>query len=178
MKVKITKNKDLTKAEKELINNARDMEWGRNEKKDFEEDYEREMIWFFIKEKEKIVSLGGLRPIAINYLGKRYNILGICSVLSIEKNKGYGRALIGEIIEYLKKKNKTGLGFTKKNEFFKKVGLKSEKDFIKRFIYKNLKIEKEIIDNDGDGVYYEGKDKFISNILKTKSIVYIDILHW
>ena len=34
------------------------------------------------------------------------------------------------------------------------------------------------IDDDGDGIYFEGKDKFISKVLSTKGIVYINILHW
>ena len=177
IKVQIIKNKNLAKEERELINRARVKEWGIGERKDFSKDFEPETKWFFFKDKDAIVALGALRPIKITYLDKKYNILGISSIISLEKGKGYGKLLIKEIIDYLKKKGKTGLGFTIKTEFFKKAGLKTEKDFIKRFIYKKPNGE-EIIDNEGDGIYFEGKDRFISRVLKNKSPIYIDILHW
>jgi penicillin-binding protein-related factor A (putative recombinase) len=177
MKIQIIENKKLTKKQKEMINNARDKEWGEPERKDFSKDYEKDAKWFFVKKDEKILALGNLRPIQINYLNKRYSILGICSILSIEKGKGYGTMLINEMLKYLRKKNKTGLGFTTQTEFFKKAGLETKKDFIKRFVYVKPNGEK-VYDDEGDGIYYEGKDKFISKVLKTKSPVYIDILHW
>jgi hypothetical protein len=56
--------------------------------------------------------------------------------------------------------------------------LHTKKDFVKRFIYINPITKKEIRDNHGDGLYYEGKDKFVSKVLKTKDIVYINVEHW
>lgn len=61
--------------------------------------------------------------------------------------------------------------------FFKKAGLGTEKDFIRRFIYVRPNGEK-VYDCDEDGVYYEGKDKLIFKILKTKSSAFIYIEHW
>jgi hypothetical protein len=119
-----------------------------------------------------------LRPISIVYLGVKYNIFGVCSILSIKKGKGYGRILISSMIKYAKKTGKTLLGFTLKAGFFKKAGLKIKKNFVKRFIYKNPKTGKEIIDDDGDGLYLNGKDNFIKKVLSNKSKVYIDILYW
>ena len=80
--------------------------------------------------------------------------------------------------DYLKKKGKTGLGFTLKSDFFKKVGLNIKKSFIKRFVYRNPDTKEEIMDNDGDGIYYNGKDNFIKKVLSNKSIIYIDIPFW
>ena len=175
--LKIIKNKNLPKEQKEMINNSRLKEWGEGII-NFNKDYEPDAKWFFIKKENKIVSFASLRPIKISYLGKRYNILGICSVISIERGKGYGKILISFIIKYFKENKKTGLGFTEKTEFFKKAGLETKKDFIKRFIYKNLKTGKEIIDNRGDGIYYNGKDNFIKTVLSNKNPVYININHW
>jgi len=45
-------------------------------------------------------------------------------------------------------------------------------------VYINPKTGKKTIDNEGDGIYYNGKDNFVSKVLKTKEIVYIPILHW
>jgi len=170
-------NKNLTKKEKEIINKNRIREFGKKEKKDFKKDYEKNTKWFFVKNKEEIVALGGLRPVKVDYKTKKYNILGICSIISIKKKKGYGRKLIEEIIKYSKKTGKTLLGFTGKGKIFKKIGLKIKKNFIKRFIYIKPNGEK-VYDKDGDGIYYEGKDKLISKMLKNKSSAYIFVEHW
>ncbi len=55
--------------------------------------------------------------------------------------------------------------------------MKTQKDFIKRFIYVNPNGEK-VFDDEGGGIYYEGKDKFISKVLRKKSPVYIFVEHW
>ncbi len=180
MKVEIIKNRDLTKSKKDLINKNREKHFGKDEIKDFKKDYEPDTIWFFVKDKNQVVALGGLRPIKIKYLGKKYNIRGICSIIAIKKKKGYGKAVIQAMIDYLKKKRKTGLGFCgKKNiPFYEKSGLKSKKDLINRFVYINPKTKEKVYDLDGYGIYHEGKDNFISKVLATKSIVYTNIIHW
>ena len=178
IKSEIKKNKILSESEKNLINNNRIKEFGKESIIDFKRDYEPNTEWFFVKENNKIVALGCLRPIIIDYLNKKHKIMGICSIISIEKGKGYGRKLIESMIDYLKKKGKTGLGFTNQTEFFKKAGLKTERDFIKRFVYKDSATKKETIDNEGDGIYYEGKEDFIKKVLSTQSMVFIEIIHW
>lgn len=170
--VKITKKsvKKLTPYEKWLMNKTR----GRDGRKDFNKDYPDGTIFFFVKDNDKIKSFGGLEPVTINYLGKSYDILGICNIFSVEKGKGYGTILIKNMIEDLKKKGKTGLGFTGKKtaEFYKKAGLKVLKDFSLRLEMENPRTKERIPDPDGGcpGVYYEGKDKLISKMLKGNSI--------
>lgn len=175
--IEIIKNKNLTKNQKETINKARKKEFGKDEAKDFSKDYEPETLWFFVKKKNKIVSLGGIRPIKIKFLGKNYKIGGICSTISLEKKKGYGKIMVAFMIDYSRKMGKTILGFTGKTEFFKKADMGTKKDFIKRFVWIKPNGEK-VYDDDGDGIYYEGKDKLISKILKTKSPAYIFVEHW
>lgn len=175
--VEIIKNKNLTKNQKETINRARKKEFGKDEAKDFSKDYEPETLWFFVKKKNKIVSLGGIRPIKIKFLGRTYKIGGICSTISLEKKKGYGKIMVAFMIDYSRKTEKTILGFTGKTEFFKKADMGTKKDFIKRFVWIKPNGEK-VYDDDGDGIYYERKDKLISKILKTKSPAYIFVEHW
>jgi hypothetical protein len=177
MKLNIKENKTLSKDEKSVINNSRVNEWGEGERKDFLRDYEPETKWFFLKN-PGVVALGGLRPIKISYLNKDYDLLGICSIISLVKDRGYGKMLIKEMINYANGEGKSMLGFTGKTEFFKKTGLDTEKDFIKRFIYKNPKTGEEIVDDDGDGIYLNGKDNFIKKVLSSRLKVYISILHW
>lgn len=85
--------------------------------------------------------------------------------------------MIASMIDYSEKTGKTILGFTNQTKFFKKVGLKVRKDFIKRFVWIKSNGEK-VFDDDGDGIYYEGKDKFVSEVLRTKSFVFIGVEHW
>lgn len=177
MRVEKILNKNLSPYQKSLINKARIKEWGRGEKKSFKKDFEPNTKWFFIKEKSKVVALGGLRPIELIYKNKSYNILGICSMIALEKGKGYGKILTQEMIKYSKKMGKTILGFTKKAKIFEKCGLKTKKDFIKRFVWMNKNGEK-VLDDDGDGIYYEGKDKFVSKVLKNKGMVEIPVEFW
>ena len=89
--VEIKKNKNLSKAEKNTINNARLKNFGKAQLKDFSKDYEPDTLWFFVKNRNKVVSLAGLRPVKVKYLDKTYNIRGICSTISIVKRKGYGK---------------------------------------------------------------------------------------
>jgi hypothetical protein len=92
--VESIKNKNLTKKQKEIINRARINEFGKESKKDFLADYEPETLWFFVKRKNKIVSFGGVRPIKVKFNSKIYKIGGICSTISLEKGKGYGKIMV------------------------------------------------------------------------------------
>lgn len=78
-------------------------EIGEKEFKNFSKDYEPNAKWFFIDDKNKIVAFGCLRQIKINYLGKNYNILEICSAVSIIKGKGIGKKLAFTLENYFKK---------------------------------------------------------------------------
>lgn len=178
IKVEMKKNKDLSASEREMINDARVEEWGEGERKDFKRDYEPETLWFFVKKQKRIVAVGGLRPIQLHYQGILYHLKGICSVISLEKGKGYGKFLISSLIDYSGKNGKTLLGFTTQTEFFKKAGLNTKKDFIKRFVYRNPVTHEKIEDKEGDGIYYAGKDGFIKKILSTQSKILIEIPHW
>ena len=82
------------------------------------------------------------------------------------------------MIDYFHRTGKTLLGFTNQTKFFQKVGLETKMDFIKRFIYINSKTKEKVFDDDGDGIFYNGKDNFIKKVLSTKSPVYINVRHW
>ena len=141
---------------------------------------EMKSTFYFVKDKKEVKSFGLLKPLKINYLGKTYKILGIGNILAIEKGKGHGRILMKKILKDLKKKNKTGLGFTgnKIEGFYRKIGFTSEIKLKNRFFYDygNKKTNKK--EKGWWGIYYEGKDKFITNVLKTKLTVMLPCEHW
>jgi hypothetical protein len=172
VKVQLMKGNDVPQNLFNFINKSRIKEYG-DKVNLFSKRHHRDTYFFFVKENGKIVTFGLLRNIDINYIDKNYNILGIGGILSVEKGKGYGKILIKSMIKFLKKKNKTGLGFCgqKKKIFYKKAGLKVKDKLNQRFIMKNPKTGELIKDPDGfcPGIYYEGKDKLISKVLKTRS---------
>jgi hypothetical protein len=184
MDIEIKKGKDLSKKELYLIakESIKNFDKGNKKLKKELEELKDEMnsTFFFVKDKNKMLSFGLLRPVKINYLKKTYNILGIGNIISIEKKKGYGTILMNEQLKFLKKKKKTGLGFTgsRVSKFYEKVGLIAERKLRNRFFYDygDSKTNKE--EKGWWGVYYEGKDKFITKVLKTKSIVKIPCMHW
>ena len=172
MEIEIILDKNLTKRHTVLMNRWRKKEFGPQWTiRNFKKDYLPGARFFFLKENRKIVAFGTLRKVTINYLGKKYNILGICNIISIEKGKGYGKILIAAMIKYLKKTGKTGLGFcrSKNTQFYKKAGLNTIKDLTKRFALRNATTNKYKYDEEGgDGIYIDGKDKLIKKVLSTK----------
>lgn len=172
-KVQIMKGKDVPQKLFTFINKCRINEYGHKVNL-FSKKYHKDTYFFFVKDNGKIVAFGLLRDIDVSYINKDYNLLGIGGILSVEKGKGYGKILIQSMIKFLKLKKKTGLGFCgqKKKAFYKKAGLKVKDKLNQRFVMKNPKTGEIIKDPDGfcPGIYYEGKDKLISRVLKTKSI--------
>ncbi len=172
------KTKNLTDKEISIMNNARIKEYGKGSSIDFKkEDSKGEFI--FVKDNNKILAFGMMKPVKVELNGKKYEILGIGRGMALEKGKGYGRALNEARISRLKKLKKTGVAFTSEKNigFFKKVGYKTERNGIRRFLYKNPKGEL-IKDNDGHMVYYEGKDKLINKILSGKALAYVNVPFW
>jgi hypothetical protein len=171
--IEIIKDKDLPKKYMDVMNKGRVGEWGEKNRKNFKKDYWPGAKFFFVKEGKEIVAFGALRDVTINYLGKKYKILGICNIISVVKGKGYGKMLIQAMIKYLKAKGKTGLGFTDQTRFYEKAGLKSKKSFTWRFASKNPKTGEIKFDSgDCDGIYIEGKDNLIKKVLSTKGTGY------
>jgi len=173
MKTEIKKGKDLSKKEFDFMNNQRIREYGGGTNL-FDRKCHKESNFFFVSEGKKIVAFGFLRPVEVTYKNKKYKIFALGGIMAIEKKKGSGTILIKCMINFLKKKQKTGVGFTGKKtvQFYKKAGLKVKQDFSIRLEMENPKTKERIPDVDGGcpGVYYEGRDKFISNVVKTKGI--------
>lgn len=174
-----TKSKNLTSKEISFMNNARLKEYGKGSKVDFkEEDAEGEFI--FVKNHDKIKAFGMMKPVKIILDKKKYEILGIGRGMALEKGNGWGKMLNNARILMLKKLGKTGIAFTGRHNvgFFEKAGYKIKKNGIRKFLYKDKKTGKLISDNDGDMIYYEGKDKFITKLLKSKNKCIMDTDFW
>jgi len=162
--------------------------WNKTMKKAFGEDKPLKYkdrsefskdLFFTIKDKDKIVSMGRLIPMKIEFDKKTYNILGLADIVSLIKKKGYGKMLLREMKKY--SKDKTVIGFCDKvNEgFYKKSGFNIKRGISKRFVYTDSK-GNIFKDQEGDStVYIEGKNELIKKILsKPKLNISIPIMPW
>jgi predicted N-acetyltransferase YhbS len=153
--------------------------YGKGSSVDFKnEDKKGEFI--FVKDKGKIMAFGMMKPVKVKFNGKNYTILGIGRGITVQQSKGWGKVLNAARILELKRIGKTGVAFTGKHnlEFFRKVGYQIGKDGIRKFAYKNPKTGKLEYDGDGDLVYHEGKDKFITKLLKSDKPAITDTDFW
>lgn len=177
--IKTKKVEKLSKKEIEFMNKARFKEYGKNSSVNFKkEDVKAEFI--FVLDNRKIMAFGMMKPVNIELKKTKYKIFGIGRGIALRKGKGYGRILNEARIKRLKKLKKTGIAFTSKNNigFFEKVGYKIIKDGIRKFVYKNPKTEDLIEDNDGQLVYFEGKDKFVTKLFESKNKAIMDADFW
>jgi hypothetical protein len=177
--VEAIKSKDLTQKDKKKLEDIRVKEFGEKNKKDFKKDYEPNTLWIIVRKKGKIVSFGGIRPIKVKLNSKKYDLGGICSTISVEKGKGYGKLMVSFMIDYSIRTGKTIWGFTGLNNLpiFEKCNLRTKKNFIKKFVWIKLNGEK-VYDNDGHGIYYQGRDNLIDKINKSKSKAKIFVEFW
>ncbi|MBU0760138.1 MAG: GNAT family N-acetyltransferase [Nanoarchaeota archaeon] len=169
----------LKKKELDFMNVQRKREYGKSAMMNFRKE-DKKAVFILVKDEGKVVAFGMLKPVKVEYKGKKYEILGMGRGLAIKKGREYGRLLQAARIYYMKKKDKTAVAFTDRSNlgFFEKVGFKTKRHLIKRFRYKNPKTGEIVIDNDGDGVYYEGKDKLVSKIIKGKGVAFTNADFW
>jgi len=184
MKTTIKKGKELSEKDFDFIVKTNIKNF--NDCKDYEKELktlkkeDMNSYFFFLKEKNKIVSFGLLRKIKINYLKKYYNIFGISNIVSVIKKKGYGKILINKMRDFSLQRNKTAIGFCGEHniKFYQKAGINVKRNLKNRFFY-NYGSKKENKGHMQDPViYWEGKNKFITKIMKTKSLIKIPCEHW
>lgn len=180
MKTQIKKGKDLPNDFIKFWNKSMKRTFGSKPIKNFKNN-----LFFSVKNENKIVALGLLIPVKIDYLGKEYDILGFGDITSLERKKGYGKILMESIKKFLKKNKKTGIGFchNSKIPFYKKCGFKTKKRTTKRFFYlgrdKKEKTYARFYSRCNPAViYFEGKDNFVKEIMKTDQKIKIPIQFW
>ncbi len=177
--IEIKKNTELTKQEEDLMNKNKKKEWPKEYGvKSFKKEYPK-TIFFFVKDNGKIVAFGALRNLILDYKGKKYGIFAICNIFTIKRKKGYGRILISALINYSINHGKTAIGFCgfQNTRFYEKAGLNIKKNLLTKVMYKDPKTG-ELKPETGDGLYYEGKDKLVSKLIKSKVPAYTDLFDW
>jgi len=174
MKVQVKKGEKIPEKLFDFMDKERVSQYGKKTNL-FDRKYHRKSNFFFVKDGKNIVAFGFLRPVEMNYKKKKYKVLALGGIMVVEKEKGkrHGTILIQAMINHSKKTKKTILGFCGKRlaKFYEKAGLKSKQDFSRRIEMENPKTKERIPDPDKcPGVYFEGKDKFITKVIKSKGI--------
>ncbi|MBN1969545.1 MAG: hypothetical protein JW870_09280, partial [Candidatus Delongbacteria bacterium] len=119
------KGKELSEIELKVINEARINAF--NSKRIIaptKGDQEWDKDFFLILVNRKIVSIGCLEAVTVKVNSIQFSILGISRIIAIEEGKGFGRAVMDSIKNYLVENDKIGMGFCNpsKSMFYSKCG--------------------------------------------------------
>lgn len=126
------------------------------------------------------LSIGALRPVVVSFMEKDWDVLGLSGIVSLEREKGYGKDLLDAVKDYLDPIGATSVGFCEPNNapFYTKCGFETDATIAKNFVYIDAE-GKEIIDTEQLVVYRDGANRFVSQVLEERDVsVHIPIPHW
>lgn len=177
--IEILNGSKLTQQDLDLINEYRKIRLNRSSIWDHtRNNYFHDRLFFLVRHDNKLVSFGTLRPIKVYIDKQEIGIMGIQAVISIVQGKGYGKHLMQEMVKYADKNNQILVGFCehKNAEFYLKSGLEVFVGHNLNFISVNT--DGEEYTEEGDVIYYSGKDSTVKEaILQNKRITHY-IPHW
>jgi len=183
IKLLIKDGKELTKDELDVINLWREKEFNSKsviEPKLNDDNWNKKYFLLF-EGINKLVAFARLHEVKLEFLGEEYSILGLATLISTERRKGYGKRLVLEMKRYIELSGKAGIGFCNKKltEFYKDCGFGIIVDGTSRFLYKdNNNLVKDPWGG-GDVIYVEGKDGLITKILENPGVDVISHRkHW
>lgn len=175
----IVLGKDLSQMDLDLINEYRKIRLNRSSTwNHLNNNYFHDRLFFLVRDDNNLVAFGTLRSINIYINEHEIKIMGIQAVISIVQSKGYGKLLMQEMIRYADNNEQILVGFCEhKNEgFYLKSGLEVFEGKNSNFIF--VKKNGEEYTEDGDVIYYSGKDNRAKEaILQNKKIIHY-IPHW
>jgi predicted GNAT family N-acyltransferase len=180
----IKKGKELTDEELNVLNEWRVKEFhSKNLIKPVIGDDNWEKIYFLLLDKNnKALAFCRIHEVNIEFMDKEYRILGLATLISTIRGKGYGKRLASEMIKYVQDSGKTGIGFCNKilTDYYRGIGFGIIEEGAQRFVYKNEK--GKLLTNPwrgGDVIFIAGDDGLIKEILnRPGEKVITDRLHW
>ncbi len=146
---------ELTKEELHTINEWRikefqsDTLWSQENQVSFYKD-----LIFLVKDDVQIIAFGRLRNIDVFLDNWSHPIWGLSTVISIIRQKGYGKLIMQFVTEYVDQHPKTLIGFCSDSlvPFYEKTGFSIIPHAKKRFIY--MDENDQNIPGDYDNVIY------------------------
>jgi len=121
--------------------------------------------FFLLRDRDStLLSFGRLHSLRVLFRKREYSILGIATIVSIQKGKGYGKALVEEMKKYIQENNKTGIGFCHAGNtgFYQKCNIGFLRNGTERFAFSDKQAQSTL----EDAIYYEGQDKLITQMLQ------------
>lgn len=171
--------KNLKQEDLDLINEYRKIRLNRSSTWDHQNNnYFHDRLFFLVRDDNNLVAFGTLRSIKVYVDNQEIEIMGIQAVISIVQGKGYGKALIQEMIKYADQNQLTLVGFCERKnaEFYIKSGLEVFENKNLNFIF--IKENGEEYTEEGDVIYYSVKDSTIKDaVFNNKKVKHL-IPHW
>ena len=170
IKINIIRGTKLTKSD---AKNVRAL-WIKQEQGELEIDKKTSYgtdIFFLVKDGAKLIAAGRLQKQNVEFRSKTYAILGIADIASKVKGAGHGRILMTSIRNYLADNKKTGVGFCAENNagFYRKIGIKVNRQLISRF-YSKLEGKET---GDDVVIYFEKGCELIKDMRNHKGVAQI-----
>ncbi len=171
--------KELKQEDLDLINEYRKIRLGRSSIWDHQNNnYFHDRLFFLVRDDNKLVSFGTLRPIKVYIDDNEIDIMGIQAVISIIQGKGYGKILMQEMVKYADQNQLTLVGFCehKNAEFYTKSGLEVFENKNLNFIF--VKENGEEYTEEGGVIYYSAENSDIKDALLNNKKIKHFIPHW
>ena len=128
--VQIKPGRKLTKKELNLINSHRQKEFGQValiEPSPTNEDWDKK--YFLVKNlRGQLLAFGRFHDVEVVFMDQTYQVLGLASVVSLVRKKGFGKKLVKKMYQWARKNKKTVIGFCDPRVagFYHKCGLETE----------------------------------------------------
>ena len=123
--------------------------------------------YFLVRQDSHLVAFGRLITVNLLFHDFLYQVLGITTVISIEKHVGYGSILMKKMKDYIVKSKKTAIGFCPRTitPFYSACGYSILEKGSDRFIYLNDE-DIPVPGKSSDLIYVHGKDMIIDLLLQ------------
>ncbi|MDQ7020659.1 MAG: hypothetical protein Q9M91_02315 [Candidatus Dojkabacteria bacterium] len=120
--IEIKHRNELSEKELNEINEIRIAEFSNLTKYEYGVLVNEFILWFLLKENDEIKSIGKLITIPLNFDDEYYEILGVQSIASKDKMRGFGKIIMNSILDYLTRTESLAIGFCEKSNsaFYKK----------------------------------------------------------
>lgn len=179
LKIEKVMGVELEQDDLEIINKYRKIRLGRSKPwEHIKNNHFHDRLFFLVRDANKLVSFGTLRPIKIYIDTKEVEIMGIQAIISVVQGKGYGKFLMQQMIKHAETDILTLVGFCehKNAEFYLKSGLEVFKDKNLNFVF--VQDNGEEYTEEGDVIFYSAEDTIVKDsILDNKKIIHY-VPHW
>lgn len=177
MEISILPGKDLSPQDIETINAARLKEFGSTTKiQPTPENDDWNKVYFLAKQGTELVAFGRLHDVDVTFLGNTYHILGIATIIALQKGKGYGKYLMEAMKKYIETSGQTAVGFCGNHNtpFYRKCGFEIIVEG--QNLFQNPTPSRH---KNSDVLYISGKDRLIETMLEHPTeIAQISRPHW